>query len=483
METRSEKSAEAVVATGKGRRAERGEVFETLLMLNATRQMPARAERMGVVHGEAGRDPMSDEAASPRRDTENTGSALLQAALTRENLRQAWKRVKANKGAAGVDGLDIEQTGRQLVTAWPKIRDQLLQGKYRPSPVRRVTIPKPDGGERELGIPTVTDRLIQQALLQVLQPRLDPTFSEHSYGFRPGRRAHDAILAAQAYVQSGRKIVVDVDLEKFFDRVNHDILIDRLRKRIDDAGIIRLIRAYLNSGIMNGGVVLERYQGTPQGGPLSPLLANVMLDEVDKVLEKHGHCFARYADDCNVYVRSRKAGERVMALLRKCYAKLRLKVNEAKSAVASVKGRKFLGYSFWFAKEGVKRKVAAKPMATFKQRIRQLTRRTGGRSMAEVIERLKPYLLGWKAYFGLAQTPRVWRSLDEWLRHRLRAIQLRHWRRGSTIYRELTHLGAAEPVAERVAQNARCWWRNSDGDIKRVLTIAYFDKLGVPRLS
>ena len=435
------------------------------------------------MHGEAGRDPVSDEAANPRRDTENTGSALLQAALARENLRQAWKRIKANKGAAGVDGLDIGQTAHHLVTAWPLIREHLLRGTYRPSPVRRVTIPKPDGGERELGIPTVTDRLIQQALLQVLQPRLDPNFSEHSYGFRPERRAHDAILAAQAYVQSGRKIVVDVDLEKFFDRVNHDILIDRLRRRIDDAGIIRLIRAYLNSGIMSGGVVLERYQGTPQGGPLSPLLANVLLDEVDKVLEKRGHCFARYADDCNVYVRSRKAGERVMALLRKCYAKLRLKVNEAKSAVASVKGRKFLGYSFWFAKEGVKRRVADKPMATFKQRIRQLTRRTGGRSMAEVIERLKPYLLGWKAYFGLAQTPRVWRSLDEWLRHRLRAIQLRHWRRGSTIYRELTHLGAAEPVAERAAQNARCWWRNSDGDIKRVLTIAYFDKLGVPRLS
>jgi group II intron reverse transcriptase/maturase len=405
------------------------------------------------------------------------------AALTRENLRQAWKRVKANKGVAGVDGLDIEQTARHLATAWPSIRDQLQRGTYRPSPVRRVTIPKPDGGERELGIPTVTDRLIQQALLQVLQPLLDPTFSEHSYGFRPGRRAHDAVLAAHGYVQSGRKIVVDVDLEKFFDRVNHDILIDRLRKRIDDAGIIRLIRAYLNSGIMSDGVVLERYQGTPQGGPLSPLLANVLLDEVDKVLEKHGHCFARYADDCNVYVRSRKAGERVMALLRRCYAKLRLKVNEAKSAVAGVTGRKFLGYSFWFAKEGVKRKVAAKPLATFKQRVRQLTRRSGGRSMAEVIERLKPYLLGWKAYFGLAQTPKVWRTLDEWIRHRLRAIQLKHWKRGSTIYRELTNLGAAEPVAARVAGNSRCWWRNSDGDIKRVLTIAYFDKLGVPRLS
>ena len=452
-------------------------------MLNAMRQKSAPAERAGVAHGEAGRDPVSDEANSPRRDTGNTGSGLLAAALTRENLQQAWKRVKANKGAAGVDGRDIPETAHYLQSAWPAIREQVLEGTYRPSPVRRVTIPKPDGGERELGIPTVTDRLIQQAVLQVLQPILDPTFSEHSYGFRPGRRAHDAVLAAQAYVQDGRRIVVDVDLEKFFDRVNHDILIDRLRKRIDDAGIIRLIRAYLNGGIMSDGVVLERYEGTPQGGPLSPLLANVMLDEVDKVLEKHGHCFARYADDCNVYVRSRKAGERVMALLRRCYAKLRLKVNEAKSAVASVTGRKFLGYSFWFAKDGVKRKVAAKPMATFKQRVRQLTRRSGGRSMAEVIERLKPYLLGWKAYFGLAQTPRVWLSLDEWLRHRLRAIQLRHWKRGGTMYRELINLGAAEQVAKRVAQNARCWWRNSAGDLNRVLTIAYFDKLGVPRLS
>jgi group II intron reverse transcriptase/maturase len=277
--------------------------------------------------------------------------------------------------------------------------------------------------------------------------------------------------------------VVDVDLEKFFDRVNHDILIDRLRRRIDDAGVIRLIRAYLNSGIMSEGVVLERYQGTPQGGPLSPLLANVMLDEVDKVLEKHGHCFVRYADDCNVYVRSLKAGERVMALLRKGYGKLRLKVNEAKSAVASVQGRKFLGHSFWFAKEGVKRKVADKPMATFKQRVRQLTRRSCGRSMAEVIDQLKPYLLGWKAYFGLAQTPGIWRTPDEWLRHRLRSIQLKHWKRGSTIYRELINLGAAEHVAKRVASNSRCGWRNSAGEFNRVLTIAYFDKLGLPRLS
>ena len=481
---RSEKSAEAVVAVSVKRRAERGEVFKAMSMQQAKRQMPAQAGRAGNnAYGEAAREPVSDEASGPRHATERTGSVLLMAALTRENLQRALKRVKANQGAAGVDGLDICQTARHLVRAWPVIREQLLSGTYRPSPVRRVTIPKADGGERELGIPTVTDRLIQQALLQVLQPILDPTFSPHSYGFRPGRRAHDAVLSAQLHVQSGRRIVVDVDLEKFFDRVNHDILIDRLSKRIDDAGVIRLIRAYLNSGIMRDGVVQERYQGTPQGGPLSPLLANVLLDEVDKELERRGHCFVRYADDCNVYVRSRKAGERVMALLRKCYAKLRLMVNEAKSAVTGVQGRKFLGYSFWFAKDGVKRKVAAKPLATFKQRVRQLTRRSGGRSMVAVVERLRPYLLGWKAYFKLAQTPGVWRRLDEWLRHRLRAIQLKHWKRGTTMYRELRALGASLSVARKVAGNSRCWWRNSDGLLKTVMTIAYFDRLGLPRLS
>jgi RNA-directed DNA polymerase len=466
-------------------------------MSKAMRQMPAKPVqgkpgRVGVAQGEAVRDLISDEASGPPREYPDTGLAmlkagtggLLEAALTRQNLQLAWKRVKANKGAAGVDGLDIEQTAEMLRTSWSDIRQALLQGTYRPSPVRKVLIPKPDGSQRQLGIPTVTDRLIQQALLQVLQPMMDPTFSEHSHGFRPGRRAHDAVKAARAYVQSGKRVVVDVDLEQFFDRVNHDILIDRLKKRIDDAGVIRLIRAYLNAGIMDGGVVMDRHLGTPQGGPLSPVLANVLLDEVDKALEARGYSFARYADDCNVYVGSKKAGERVMAYLRRLYTGLKLQINEAKSAVASAFGRKFLGYALWVAKgKEVKCKVANKPLQNFKARIRQLTRRSGGRSMAQVVEKLRPYLLGWKAYFGLAQTPQVWRRLDEWLRHRLRAIQLRHWKRPKTIYRELKVLGASEDVARQVAGNCRRWWRNSDRLLKTVLTIAYFDRLGLPRLS
>jgi RNA-directed DNA polymerase len=453
-------------------------------MWRASRQMPARAGRLEEGHGEAVSHSGSDEARRPRHGLGSTGSALLLAALTRENLQRALKRVRSNKGAAGVDGLDIDQTVAHLRTEWPAIREQVLSGTYRPSPVRRVTIPKPEGGERELGIPTVTDRLIQQALLQVLQPLLDPTFSEHSYGFRPGRSAHDAVLAAQSYVQSGRRTVVDVDLEKFFDRVDHDILIDRLQKRIGDTGVIRLIRAYLNSGIMDDGVVQTRTMGTPQGGPLSPLLANVLLDEVDKALERRGHCFVRYADDANVYVRSRRAGERVMALLRRLYGKLRLTVNETKSAVTSVFGRKFLGYSFWVASGGaIKRKVAVKPLMTFKQRIRQLTSRSGGRSLQDTVDHLRPYVLGWKAYFRLAQTPRVWRELDQWLRHRLRAIQLKHWKRGTTMYRELTALGAKPDVARQVAANSRRWWRNSGMLLNAVLTLKWSDRLGLPRLS
>jgi len=455
-----------------------------MLIEKALHQMPAQAGRITVGDGEAVSGVLSDEARSTRHAKVNAGQGLLEQVLARENMQRAWKRVKANKGAAGVDGMDIAQTGRYLVTALPTIREELMAGTYRPSPVRRVGIPKPDGSERELGIPTVTDRLIQQALLQVLQPLIDPTFSEHSHGFRPGRRARDAVLAAQQHVQDGFRVVVDVDLSKFFDRVNHDILIDRLQKRVRDAGVIRLIRAYLNAGIMSHGVVVRRDEGTPQGGPLSPLLANVLLDEVDRELERRGHRFERYADDCNVYVRSRKAGERVMSLLTRLYDKLHLKINESKSAVASALGRKFLGYALWMAPKGeVKRTVARKARETFKQQIRWKTRRSGGRSMSEVIGKLRPYILGWKSYFGLAQTPRVWRELDEWIRHRLRAIQLKQWKRGTTIYRELLALGASAKVARLVAANSRRWWHNSRMALNSVLTIAYFDALGLPRLS
>ncbi len=447
---------------------------------SAEHQTLGQPGRKAGGRGEAKPDALRDEARPARQGIEGSGRDSL---LT-QNMVKAWKRVKANRGSAGVDGRTIAETAAYLRTHWPRIRESLLNGSYRPEPVRRVQIPKPDGGMRELGIPTVTDRLIQQALLQVLQPKIDPTFSEHSYGFRPGRRAHDAVLAARRYVQDGYRVVVDVDLEKFFDRVNHDILMERLSRRIDDKAVLRLIRRYLVAGIMDGGVVMPRYEGTPQGGPLSPLLANVLLDEVDRALETRGHRFARYADDCNVYVRSRQAGERVLDGLRRLYDRLHLKVNETKTAVAPATGRKFLGYELWCS-AGVRIKcaVARKALDTYKQRIRQLTRRSGGRSLSEVVERLRTYMPGWKGYFQLAQTPQVFRELDEWLRHRLRALQLKHWRRGTTMYRELLALGASTMDAQRIAANSRRWWRNSCFALNRVMPIAYFDRLGVPRLS
>lgn len=456
-----------------------------MLLGRALHQKPGKPGRTGRGRGEAEPGIGRDEARLARHDPEGLGSEnLLTQALTRGNLVLAWKRVKANKGSAGVDGLTVQETAEYLKTRWPQVKEQLQNGSYRPMPVRRAQIPKSGGGKRELGIPTVTDRLIQQALLQVLQPLIDPMFSEHSYGFRPGRRAHDAVLQAQRHVQEGYAVVVDVDLEKFFDRVNHDVLMDRLAKRVDDKAVLRLIRRYLQAGILDNGVVLERSEGTPQGGPLSPLLANVLLDEVDRELERRGHRFVRYADDCNVYVRSRKAGERVLDGLRKLYHRLHLKVNEAKTAVAAAFGRKFLGYCFWRRSGGeVKCAVADKAIGTFKQRIRRITRRTGGRSLPAVAEELRRYLPGWKAYFRLAQTPRVFRELDEWLRHRLRAVQLKHWRRGATMFRELRVMGASRAQAARVAGNACRWWHNSRMELNRIMPIAYFDRLGVPRLS
>jgi len=402
----------------------------------------------------------------------------------RQNLLAALVRVRRNKGSPGIDGMTVAELSAHLREAWPHLREQLLGGRYQPSQVKQQLIPKASGGMRKLGIPTVVDRFIQQALLQVLQPMFDPGFSKHSHGFRSGHRAHDAIVEAQGYIQGGRKWVVDVDLEQFFDRVNHDVLMGRLAKRIGDGRVLGLIRRYLGAGILVHGLTMERHEGTPQGGPLSPLLANVLLDEVDKELEKRGHAFVRYADDCNVYVRSRRAGERVMGLLRQLYANLRLRINEAKSAVDLAWNRKLLGYSFWVAPgQTVKRRVATKALATMKEHIRLITGRSGGRSIEQVCERLGEYLRGWKEYFRLADTTRILANLDEWIRHRLRAIHLKHWKRGTTIYRELRARGLPEHAAATVAANGRRWWKNSAKLINVAFPIRYFDQLGIPRLA
>ena len=479
---RSKKSAEAIVAVR--RRAEREGELKDMSLENVPHQMPEQSGRTARRRGETEAETGRDEAESARCDRESSGrDDLLRQALARENLVRAWKRVKANRGSAGIDGLSIDDTADYLKTHWPRIRADLFAGRYRPQPVRRVQIPKSNGGRRDLGIPTVTDRLIQQALLQVLQPRIDPTFSEHSYGFRPGRRAHDAVRQAQRYVQDGYRVVVDVDLEKFFDRVNHDVLMHRLSTRIEDKAVLRLIRRYLQAGVMRNGVSMERYEGTPQGGPLSPLLGNVLLDEVDRELERRGHRFVRYADDCNVYVRSQKAGERVLRGMRKTYARLHLKVNEAKTAVAIAFGRKFLGFSLWLTKTGkVIRVVADAALKAYKRRIRQITRRNGGRSLSEVAEELRRYMPGWKVYFRLAQTPTTFRTLDEWLRHRLRALQLKHWKRGPTAYRALMAMGAHSRYAANVAGHGGRWWHKSRYDLNQIMPTAYFDRLGVPRL-
>lgn len=435
--------------------------------------------------GEAPRVKRSGQAVSAVGGNECPGtSPLMERVVDRSNLLRALKRVKQNKGSPGVDGMTVEELSGHLREHWPALKEQLLCGRYDPQPVLRRTIPKRGGGERKLGIPTVLDRFIQQALLQVLQPRFDPTFSEHSHGFRPGRRAHDAIREARSYVQGGKRWVVDVDLEKFFDRVNHDVLMGRLAKRIGDRRVLGLIRRYLNAGVLADGVVMERHEGTPQGGPLSPLLANVLLDEVDQELERRGHAFVRYADDLRVFVGSKKAGERVMHSLTGLFAKLRLQVNKSKSAVDRAWNRPFLGFAFWVGpKRQVRLKVASYSLAAMKDRIRQITQRSGGRSLTQVAQELRGYLLGWKGYFQLAETPKVLRALDEWIRHRLRAIQLKQWRRGRTVYRELHARGLSPVAAKRVAANTHSWWKNSGMTIHIALPISYFDGLGVPRLA
>jgi RNA-directed DNA polymerase len=408
----------------------------------------------------------------------------MEAVVERENLKTALARVKRNKGAGGVDGMSVDELPAYLKEHWLTIRAQLLDGTYKPQPVRRVEILKASGGMRPLGIPTVLDRFIQQAVMQVLQAEWDRTFSEASFGFRPKHSAHPAVERAQAYIASGHSVVVDIDLEKFFDRVNHDILMGLIAKRVADKRVLKLIRGFLTAGVMEGGLASPTVEGTPQGGPLSPLLSNLMLDVLDKELEKRGHRFVRYADDCNIYVRSRRAGERVMAGIEQFLTKrLKLKVNKAKSAVAKPSVRKFLGFSFTGGREP-RRRIAPQALARFKARVRELTRRTRGRSLAQIVKELSVYLRGWRGYFGFCQTPSVLRALDEWTRRRLRAIAWKQWKRGRTRFAKLRRRGVGRDLAAQTAGSPCGPWRISNSPALNIaLPIVYFGSLGLPSVA
>jgi RNA-directed DNA polymerase len=412
--------------------------------------------------GEAQPEPKEGPtpASAPERPAALTRlTQLVEKVVAPHNLRRALKRVWENKGSPGGDGMTVQELPEYLMTAWPQIRQALLDGTYQPQPVKRVEIPKPDGGTRQLGIPTVVDRLIQQAILQVLEPHYDPGFSPHSYGFRPGKSAHQALTAAQAHVASGKHWVVDLDLEKFFDRVNHDVLLGRLARRIGDKRLLRLIRRYLEAGVLCDGVVLTREEGTPQGGPLSPLLANILLDDLDKELEKRGHRFCRYADDCNIYVQSRRAGERVMAsVVRFLETKLRLKVNHAKSAVARPSERKFLGFRVW-GTQRARLLIHPKSLKRAKDRLRQLTKRNRGVSLEQVLKEVRTFTNGWVGYYWLARTPSVFAELDEWLRRRLRCYQWKLWKKPRRRCQALRQMGVGPWLAAGVAYDGPGPWR------------------------
>jgi RNA-directed DNA polymerase len=412
------------------------------------------------------------------------GERWMEEVCERENCKRALARVKANKGSPGLDGMSVHDLPGHLKQHWPAIREQLLSGTYRPQPVRRVEIPKPDGGVRKLGIPTVLDRFIQQAVLQVLQRRWDRTFSQHSYGFRPGRSAHQAVEQAQQYIAEGYRFVVDLDLEKFFDRVHHDSLMAKIAARVSDKCLLKLIRAFLRAGVMEGGLVSPVDEGTPQGGPLSPLLSNIVLDEFDRELERRKLRFARYADDSNIYVRSRRAGERVMqSLTRFITSKLKLKVNEQKSAVAEPWERKFLGFSFTIG-EPPKRRIAPKAVIRFKERVRELTRRTRGVSMERMAQELARYLRGWIGYFGHCETPYVLQRLEQWTRRRLRSTIWKQWKRGTTRYTQLRKLGVSTALAARTAGSAHGPWQLANSPALAIaLPNAYFASLGIPPLT
>ncbi|MDO9242774.1 MAG: group II intron reverse transcriptase/maturase [Rhodocyclaceae bacterium] len=446
----------------------------------------ANARLEDAVRNTAGAGLCAEAEPTTRKRTKaelERGSGLMDAVCERGNLMLAYDRVVKNKGAAGVDGIGIAEFKEHLKQHWPTIKANLLAGEYIPSPVRRVDIPKPQGGVRTLGIPTLTDRMIQQALHQVLSPIFEAEFSESSYGFRPGRNAHQAVKAAKQYVAEGRRIVVDMDLEKFFDRVNHDLLMQKLSKKIDDGRVLRLIRRYLEAGMMADGIVSQRTEGTPQGGPLSPLLSNILLAELDRELERRGHAFCRYADDCNIYVRSQQAGERVMASITRFLADtLKLTVNAAKSAVAQPWKRKFLGYSLTWH-QAPKLKIAPTSLTRLEDKIREVLKGARGRSLTTAITELNPILRGWMAYFKLTETKKALEELDGWIRHKLRCILWRQWKRPYTRAKNLMKAGLMEERAFRSAFNQRGpWWNSGASHMNQAFPKSFFDRLGLVSL-
>jgi RNA-directed DNA polymerase len=454
-------------------------------LMDGTRQMPSKEGLPGQDRGGTPKGSGSVEPPRTSRDTPDpTETRLMEQCVEPKNATAAWKRVVGNKGSPGIDGMSVEEGKEHLRAHWPRIREDLLTGRYSPKPVRRVEIPKPGGGMRQLGIPTVVDRFVQQLTLQVLQPRWDPTFHENSYGFRPGRSAHQAVRQAQAYVQEGRRWCVDVDLEKFFDTVNHDVLMGKVAQRVKDKRMLALIRSFLKAGIMAEGVCMERKEGTPQGGPLSPLLANLLLDEVDWALAERGLAFCRYADDCNIYVRSRRAAERTMETMGKLIGKLKLKINRTKSAVARAWERKFLGYQQWIGPgRVVKLKVSAKALEKFKNEVRSLTGRSCGRSVDQIVKRLGIYLLGWRNYYSLAETPGILANLDKWIRRRLQVIHLKQWKTWEAVYRNLVARGLTQKAAKTIASNRRRYWAITGQAMNAAFPKQYFDELGLPRLA
>jgi group II intron reverse transcriptase/maturase len=403
--------------------------------------------------------------------------------VERDNMQLAYSRVMKNRGAPGIDGMRCEDLKAWLKVNWSQAKRALLNGTYRPQPVRRVDIPKPQGGVRTLGVPTVMDRLIQQALHQAMQPLFEPTFSQSSYGFRPGRSAQQAVSKAAQYIRGGKRWVVDMDLEKFFDRVNHDLLMQKLSTKIDDGRVLRLIRRYLEAGMMADGMVSQRTEGTPQGGPLSPLLSNILLTELDRELERRGHAFCRYADDCNIYVKSNVAGERVMASITRFLADtLKLTVNAAKSAVARPWERKFLGYSLTWHKTP-KLKIAPTSLKRLEEKVREVLQGARGRSLKKVITELNPILRGWAAYFKLTETKQVLEELDGWIRHKLRCIMWRQWKRPYTRAKNLMKVGLTEERAFRSAFNQRGpWWNSGASHMNQAFPKSFFDRLGLVSL-